>query len=92
MDYQQFRAQYVNLRSQFSETFQNKVFAEKVVFKGKQVRLTDEQTYEMVHSNLDALEMSDEVGIDDAVIQNSHVAKTGNSTLNRRSNLKTTHA
>ena len=62
MDYQMFKTKYVNLRNQFSDTFQNKIFAENVVFKGKRMKLTDEATYEMVHSNLNALELSDETG------------------------------
>lgn len=97
VDYQQFRAQYVNLRSQYSETFQNKVFAEKVVFNGKQMRLTDESTYELVHSKLNALEISDDaamsmMGKDVAVIESSSQVKQGNSTVNLRSNVKTTQA
>ena len=48
------------MRNQFSETFQNKVFAENIVYKGRKMKLTDEATYEMVHSNLNALELSDE--------------------------------
>ena len=77
-----FKTKYVNLRNQFSETFQNKIFAENIVFKGKRMKLTDEATYEMVHSNLNALELSDETGDTmigrDAVIQNSQ-AVVGNN-------------
>ena len=61
IDYQLFRAKYVNLRNQYSDTFQKKVFAENVVYKGKKMKLTDESTYEMVHSNLTALELSADV-------------------------------
>ena len=58
------------------------------------MKLTDEATYEMVHSNLNALELSDEtgasmIGLSNAVIQNSQVNnnKQAESTV-RRSNLK----
>jgi len=65
----------VNLRNQFTETFQNKIFAENIVYKGKRMKLTDASTYEMVHSNLNALELTDETGLSmigrDAVIQTS---------------------
>lgn len=56
-----FKAQYVNLRNQFNETFENKIFAENIVFKGKRLKLTDESTYEQVHSNLHALELSEDM-------------------------------
>ena len=55
-----FKAQYVNLRNQFNETFENKIFAENIVFKCKRLKLTDESTYEQVHSNLHALELTEE--------------------------------
>ena len=65
----------MNLRNQFTETFQNKIFAENIVYKGKRMKLTDASTYEMVHSNLNALELTDETGLSmigrDAVIQTS---------------------
>ena len=32
-----------------------------MVYKGKKMKLTDESTYEMVHSNLTALELSADV-------------------------------
>lgn len=90
LDYQMFKTKYVSLRNQYSETFQNKIFAENIVYKGKRMKLTDESTYELVHSNLHALELSDETGASmigrNAVIQNSHVVN--NKQDNRRSNLK----
>ena len=53
------------------------------------MKLTDESTYELVHSNLHALELSDETGASmigrNALIQNSQV---NNKQDNRRSNLK----
>lgn len=52
----------MNLRSQFEETFRTKVFADNIVYKGKQMKLTDAATYEMVHLNLNALEIADETG------------------------------
>jgi hypothetical protein len=67
----------VNLRNQFTETFQNKIFAENIVYKGKRMKLTDATTYEMVHSGLNALELSDE---------------TGHSMIGRDAVLKTTNA
>lgn len=89
LDYQMFKTKYVSLRNQYTETFQNKIFAENVVYKGKRMKLTDESTYEMVHSNLHALELSDETGASmigrDAVIQDSQV---NNKQASRRSNLK----
>ena len=55
------------------------------------MKLTDESTYEMVHSNLHALELSDDIGNSmigrNAVIQNSQVNNT-NKQDNSRSNLK----
>ena len=54
------------------------------------MKLTDESTYEMIHSNLNALELSDETSASmigrNAVIQNSQVNN------NKRSNLKQTTA
>ena len=92
VDYQLFRAQYVNLRNQFSETFQNKIFAENIVYKGRRMKLTDESTYELVHSNLHALELSDENG--NSLIGRNAVLQTttggANTTLKQTSAMKTT--
>ena len=78
VDYQLFKAQYVNLRDQFSETFNKKVFAENIEFKGKRMRLSDESTYEMVHSGLHALELSDDIAAsrigNNAIISDSGIA------------------
>lgn len=57
------------------------------------MKLTDESTYEMVHSNLNALELTDDIGASmigrNAVIQNSQV---NSKQINSRSNLKQTSA
>ena len=64
------------------------------------MRLTDEATYEMVHSNLNALEISDETGVsmigNNAVLQTSSQIKqsspniVNNSSTFQQKSLKTT--
>ena len=61
-----------------------------MVFKGKRMKLTDEATYEMVHSNLDALELSDETG--DTMIGCNAVILNSIKEPKRHSNLKQTTA
>ena len=82
----------MNLRNQYSDTFANKVFAENIVYQGKKMKLTDEKTYEMVHSNLNALELSDETGTSmigrSAVISQSQV-KQGSPTQRHKSMKRT---
>ena len=54
------------------------MFAENIVFKGKRMRLSEETTYEMVHSGLHTLELSDDVGAsrlgNNAIISDSGIA------------------
>ena len=88
VDYQLFKAQYFNLRNQFNETFQRKVFAENIVYKGKRMKLTDEQTYEMVHSNLNVLDLTDDVSGsrigNNAIIQDSPTQMRSKKSLGKQ--------
>jgi len=48
-DYELFKSQYVELKTHHKETFEQKVFAEHVVFNGRKVNITDRTTFETVH-------------------------------------------
>ena len=37
------------------------MFAENIVYKGKRMKLTDESTYEMVHSKLNVIDLTDDI-------------------------------
>ena len=56
IDYQMFKAQYVNFRSQFEDTFNTKVFAENIVYHDKKLKLSDEGNFEKIHADLTVLE------------------------------------
>jgi hypothetical protein len=60
IDYKIFNAQYNTLRNEFPERFEQKVFAENVVYKGKKMRLQDSSNFQMLHDNLNTFASSEE--------------------------------
>jgi hypothetical protein len=55
-EYTVFATMYNSLQNQHSQTFDTKVFAEHVVYKGQQLTITNQHTYELLHKNLNSLE------------------------------------
>lgn len=60
--------------------FENKIFAENVVYQGRRVKLSDEGAFEAIHSKLNALEVSDDTAMMSvvsrgAMIQQSQAAR-----------------